>query len=421
MLSRCVRCEVIALSLVALILAIALYPLSQWDEDIAWSTRIDARLLDHVMPRPSFNLCYLLAILLGTHRPEASRYIMSWVAAAVDISYVSSGDHTVAGVPVRLYRPARVDETASLPVLVFYHGGGYVTGTLRNYDASLARWCDESGFAVVSVNYRLAPEHIYPAAFDDCLAVTKSILGDPAVAAELRVNSSLVSVGGDSAGGSLAAAISLHIGRTDLPRLRAQISIYPAIRYVFSDPNTTFSFSAPGGLDPKATFLYRSWYLGGEEDADTLRSMVTNRSPVLLPTEVWENASLRLNGSDVELITPDPDKYPYAEKFLSESLCPILARDLSMVPPTIILLAGIDPLYSDGFLYQQRLQAAGVEAQLVDYGKQIHGFFANAPSNMTVMGVRFVYGNQEARDAISRSVTFVLEHSGLSWEPTPVS
>ncbi|XP_065183127.1 esterase LipI-like [Sycon ciliatum] len=408
----CGRCCLVLLSTFAVLLAIALYPLSQWDENIAMKTRISGRILDmFILPRPSVNFLSVLAFLRGTSRPEASRHLMSVLSSIVDTSYVSSEGRTVAGVPVRLYRPATVDADAVLPVLVYFHGGGFITGHIDAYDNVLANWCRESDIAVISVDYRLAPEHVFPAAFDDCFAVTKAVLGDQAVAAALRVNSSLVSVGGDSAGGSLAAAVALHISRvTSLPRVRAQVSIFPTMKGALDDPETALSFWAPGGLTPEMMFLFRAWYLGGMEHYELLYSQLTERSLQLLPAEVWKNASLRLEGVDVELVTPDTDKYPYAERFLSESMSPLLSQDLSTVPPTIILLAGIDPLYSDGLLYERRLKSAGVEVELVEYKNQIHGFFAFVPTNITVLGATLPYGNAEALDAMKQSVRFVLDH-----------
>ncbi len=128
-------------------------------------------------------------------------------------------------IPLRLYRPIGAVDTAVLPVLIYYHGGGFVLGDLDTHDTLCRELANLSGCAVVAVDYRLGPEHRFPAAVEDCIAATRWV---SAHAAELKLDASRLAVGGDSAGGNLAAVVSIDARETgDLP-IAFQLLIYPA-------------------------------------------------------------------------------------------------------------------------------------------------------------------------------------------------
>jgi len=224
-------------------------------------------------------------------------------------------------IPLRLYRPLPAD-AGPLPVLVYFHGGGWVIGDLDTHDALCRSLANGSGCTVVSVDYRMGPEHRFPAAVDDCLAATRWVR-DQATA--LRVDASRLAVGGDSAGGNLAAVIALCAREAgDLP-IRFQLLIYPA----------------------------------------TVQRRVTRSGAV--------------NGQGL-LLTVDSMRY-FHDHYIDDDrhdhdwrASPLLSPDLGRLPPALVLTAGFDPLRDEGIEYAHRLTQAGNRATLVSFERQIHGF-----------------------------------------------
>lgn len=225
-------------------------------------------------------------------------------------------------VPVRYYRPAGSAAGDVLPVLMYFHGGGWVIGDLETHDVLCRQLCNQSGCAVVSVHYRLAPESRFPAAFDDALAATRWV---HAQAASLQVDPQRIAVGGDSAGGNLAAAVAIAAREAgDLP-LAFQLLIYPATDQRRGAPSHTTN--GQGYLLTKESMdYYHDHYLGGaSHDLD------------------WRAS-------------------------------PLLHEDLSRLPPALVLIAGFDPLRDEGMQYADKLSAAGTRATLVNFERQVHGF-----------------------------------------------
>lgn len=229
-------------------------------------------------------------------------------------------DRIVEGVPVRIYWPPESSQTP--PVLLFFHGGGWVVGDLDSYDGTARAHAAGVGAVVVSVDYRLAPEHPYPAAVEDVWAVTRWVA---AHAAELGADPARIAVAGDSAGGNLAAVVAL-LARDAGVRLRAQLLWYPA---------TTWDTSL-------ASFT---------ENAD---------APILGRRAIGSFSTLYAGDTDLS----DPPA----------TLVPARAATLTGVAPAYIAVAGYDPLRDDGIRYAELLAADGVPAQVHNADTLVHGY-----------------------------------------------
>ena len=229
-------------------------------------------------------------------------------------------------VALRSYRPAKVDKNEVLPALVFFHGGGWTIGDLDTHDALCREFGDRARCAVFSVEYRLAPESPFPAAVDDCIAATQFVVQN---AAALKIHRDRIAVGGDSAGGNLAAVVALH-ARDDGkmrggPPLCFQLLIYPA-----TDQNL-------------------------------------------------ETESLRRNGEGYMLTRPLMEVFrgnylPRPSDYADWRASPALAKSHSGLPPAFVLTAGFDPLLDEGRQYVELLARAGVQVSYRDYPDMIHGF-----------------------------------------------
>ena len=233
-------------------------------------------------------------------------------------------------VPATLYTPAGLPEKSGL--LVFYHGGGWVVGTRDSHDNAVRFLAQHAGVRVLSIEYRLAPEFPFPAATEDALAAFEYAV---AKAADLGADPARVAVGGDSAGGNLAAVTAQQAVRNGGPVPAFQLLIYPA---------TDFAER------------YRSQDLFAEDLFLTDENMK------------WFEGHYVPKGTDLT----DP------------RLSPLRAKDLSGLPPALIVTAGFDPLRDEGEAYAQKLQEAGVEVALRRHDDLIHGFI-----NFTGIGTRF--------------------------------
>ncbi|QVI26148.1 alpha/beta hydrolase [Mycolicibacterium neoaurum] len=229
-------------------------------------------------------------------------------------------DRTIADVPVRVYWPPAQDSRP--PVVLFLHGGGWVVGDLDTYDGTAREHAVGAGAVVVSVDYRLAPEHPYPAAVEDCWAVTQWVA---AHADELGADATRIAVAGDSAGGNLAAVVALLARDAGLD-LRMQLLWYPATTWDTSLPSFT-------------------------ENAD---------APILGRGAVGGFSVLYAGGTDL--------KNPPA------TLVPARAPSLAGVAPAYIAVAGYDPLRDDGVRYGELLTDAGVTAQVHNAETLVHGY-----------------------------------------------
>lgn len=233
-------------------------------------------------------------------------------------------DRTIPGpggaLPVRLYTPAG---SGPFPMLVWFHGGGWVVGDVESADPTARHLAVGAGCVVVSVDYRLAPETKFPGAAEDCYAATRWAV---AHAAEIHGDAERLAVGGDSAGGNLAAAVTLMARDQRGPALAFQLLVYPVTHCNYA--TKSYQAYAEGHLLSRASM---QWY--------------------------W----------DMYLHTPADAQNPYA--------APLVASDLSGLPPALVLTAECDPLCDEGAAYAQRLSAAGVPTTYSCYGGMIHGFF----------------------------------------------
>ena len=227
-------------------------------------------------------------------------------------------------IPARVYTPKTPRLGGGLaPCLVFFHGGGWVIGDLDSHDVVCRKLADEGQLIVISVDYRLAPEHKFPAAVDDAIAATKWIADN---AGELGIDAERLSVGGDSAGGYLAAVVAIAARDGNGPAISGQVLIYPAI---------DFAMTHPSHAEPETSVLlthtvikwFRDHYLNGAADVHDWRAS------------------------------------------------PARATTLIGLPPAYVLTAGADPLRDEGDEYARRLKQAGVAVTWRHFPGQFHGFF----------------------------------------------
>ena len=233
-----------------------------------------------------------------------------------------TADGPLGPIPLRVYRPAGVPASTPLAVLVFFHGGGWVIGDLETHDVLCRQLTAGSGVSVVSVDYRLAPEHKFPAAVDDAWAATRWVV---AHAGELAVDASRLAVGGDSAGGNLAAVVALLARGEGAPAIAVQVLIYPVADLV-GETRSYRDFAEGYLLTREGMRWFIAHYLTAEAEAADWRAS------------------------------------------------PLRAQSLAGLPPALIVTAGFDPLRDEGEAYAERLRDAGVRVDSVCYGGMIHGF-----------------------------------------------
>lgn len=259
--------------------------------------------------------------------PEAARRLYRdgrRVLAPDPMPIAEARDLTAPGphgpVPLRLYRPEAA--ARPLPALVYFHGGGWVIGDIETHDGVCRHLANAARCAVLSVDYRLGPEHRFPAAVDDAFAATRWVAGQ---AEALGLDPRRLAVGGDSAGGNLAAVVSLLARDAGSPPLCCQLLFYPATDLGMSFPSQ--ERFAEGYLLTRANQLwFHGHYLRGPEDREDWRAS------------------------------------------------PFKARSLEGLPPAYVLTAGFDPLRDEGEAYARRLVEAGVRVTSRRFPGQIHGF-----------------------------------------------
>ncbi|TAH72915.1 MAG: alpha/beta hydrolase [Anaerolineaceae bacterium] len=244
----------------------------------------------------------------------------------------SMWDHKIAGldydIPVRIFFPPDTSDDVEHRVLIFFHGGGWVIGNIDSYSNVCTNMARQTGALVVSVDYRLAPEHRFPCALEDCYTVTREIFLDSTL---FDVETDNITIIGDSAGGNLAAAVSILARDRGEFSISKQILIYPSTNNDHSDETGFLSISEYGQdylLTSKRIRDYMDLYISSEEDLNN----------------------------------------PY--------LAPLIAEDLSNQPKTLIITAEYDPLRDEGEAYGMKLAQHGNTADVYRMKDALHGFFA---------------------------------------------
>jgi acetyl esterase len=225
--------------------------------------------------------------------------------------------------PIRIYTPAGAEQ-GSFPVLVYFHSGGWVFGSIEAHDPVCRALANHARCLVVSVGYRLAPEYTFPAAPEDCYAAIQWVAEH---AREIKADPARLAVGGDSAGGNLAAVVALMARDRQGPALCYQVLIYGETDYYEPGTASYVTYSEGYGLTREEMIWFWDQYLARPEDS----------------------------------------MHPYA--------APLCATELSGLPPALIITAEYDPVRDEAEHYAQRLQQAGVPVQLSRYAGMIHSFF----------------------------------------------
>ncbi|MGA1406365.1 MAG: alpha/beta hydrolase [Ilumatobacteraceae bacterium] len=246
-----------------------------------------------------------------------ANYLAMRVPSTVQLPEIR--DFDAGGVRCRLYRS---NTTGNAPLLIYYHGGGWVIGDLDTHDDICRKLARDAKCSVVAVDYRLAPEHPAPASHEDCIAATKWIFAN---ATSLGVDPNRIAIGGDSAGGNLAAVVSMHAGVKPI----FQLLVYPATDMRMGQPS--HRENAQGYLLTEDSM---KWFIGHYLQGDEKKKLDPLYSPLL---------------SDDAL--------------------------LKKSPPTLVITAEYDPLRDEGEEYAARLNAVGVQASVVRFRGQIHAFF----------------------------------------------
>jgi acetyl esterase len=225
-------------------------------------------------------------------------------------------------ISLRAYRPLGAAADEILPALIYFHGGGWLVGDLDSHDTACRHYANGAQCRVVSVDYRMAPEHKFPAAVDDCAAATRFVV---AQAGALGIDSARVAVGGDSAGGNLAAVMALMARDGDLPPLAFQLLVYPATDMAMSF--ASYQRITEGALLTATTMeWFIDHYLRRPEDRSDWRAS------------------------------------------------PLRAADLSGTARALVLTCTHDPLCDEGIAYARRLEREGVRVTHLHFSDELHGF-----------------------------------------------
>jgi acetyl esterase len=263
---------------------------------------------------------------METLTPEQARAAFVMPRGAVEpVGKVE--DRTVPGpesdIPVRIYYPKETQET--YPALVFYHGGGWVIGNIDSHDDVCRALTNHANCVTISVDYRLAPEHKFPAAVIDSYAAVQYVYDH---AEEFQVDRNRIAVGGDSAGGNLAAVVTNLSKDRKAPEICFQLLLYPSTQ-VGGKATVSMKENAEGYFLTKGTMeWFRDCYLNGDED---------KQNPLVSP---------------------------------------YLYEDVTGLPPALVITAEYDPLRDEGEAYAKKLADGGVEVEAVRYDGTIHGFIS---------------------------------------------
>ncbi|WP_226963833.1 alpha/beta hydrolase [Nostocoides sp. F2B08] len=247
--------------------------------------------------------------------------ILGEIRTDVGIGYATAPARDGYEIPIRTYRPHGARGRGPLPVVMYFHGGGWVFGNVVNYDSLCTYLCDELDALVLSVDYRMAPEHPAPVAAHDCIDAARWVVGN---GAQIGADPTRLAVCGDSAGGNLAAVAAQCFRDDGLDAIRHQALIYPVTDLTMSSPSIVEHADAP---------------------------ILTKRSMDCFADHYVPDVTKRCD----PLVSP-------------------LFGDLEGLPSTLVQTADLDPIRDDGIRYAEALRAAGVEVRLTNYLGVPHGF-----------------------------------------------
>jgi acetyl esterase len=224
--------------------------------------------------------------------------------------------------PMRARSYAPIAAAGSLPTLIYFHGGGFVAGSLESHDGLCRLFTAEGGFKVIAVDYRLAPEHPWPAAVDDAWAAVEWIEQN---ATTLGVDAGRIAVGGDSAGGMLTAIVTQLAREKGGVKIAYQLLLFPNTQ-MGGETSSLQEFAVGYFLERRAIEYFNALYL---------------------PSGTDRNAP---------------------------KVSPLRAKSFSGLPAAYVMLGGFDPLHDEGLAYAEKLRAAGVKVTIADYADMVHGF-----------------------------------------------
>lgn len=258
-------------------------------------------------------------------RKQYHRLITSRSSKVIDVGPVRNFFIAASSdsIPVRLYKPKNYKSLEPIPLLIYFHGGGHVIGSLETHDSICRRFCEGASCGVLSVDYRLAPEFPFPAAINDAI---DTLFWAKKNANTLGVDPYRIAVGGDSAGGNLAAALTLLVRDREEANLCFQLLIYPVLDMTFSSKSHKEFSNGFGILDTETDMWFRSHYIPDQS--------------------MWTNFRAS----------------------------PIFASSHERLPETFLVLAELDLLYSEGVAYHNLLLEAGNKSELKVFPGMIHGF-----------------------------------------------
>ncbi|GFO08747.1 arylacetamide deacetylase [Plakobranchus ocellatus] len=333
---------------------------------------------------------------IETLQREVDSSVPPWTASFGDLDV--SRDK-IAGIDVMIYRPKDVSPGELLPGLVFFHGGGWITGDIDFYDRTAHNFANCTRKVTISVNYRLAPKYPFPVPLQDCFDVTSHVLKH---GKKLGIDVNRVGVAGDSAGGNLAVAVGLKLRdekESKLPPLKYQVLVYPAVQaHDFRLPSylelgeimlfpSSFGMAAYWafymGLDPTKIEKYAALMKDNHHvpphlltDSKYAKYLDLKNLPEKFRKprpEVMENIAT-LKKPD-ETVSYDTELYDRIKETITNPLfAPLMADDLSGLPSTLLLIVEFDVLRDDGLLFAHRLREAGVKTD-VYLSKGFHGEF----------------------------------------------
>ena len=286
--------------------------------------RLDPQIRDYLAEVEAVGAAPLETLAVAEARQAAADVPVRWRGEPEAVPEVE--DLRIHGpdgaIPIRIYSPEGLKPA---PALVYFHGGGWVVCDLDTHDCICRAIARRSGAVVVSVDYRLAPEHRFPAAVIDCYAATNWVAEN---AERLGIDPRRIVVGGDSAGGNLAAVVALESRDEAGPHIALQVLVYPVTDLSSLDTPSYREFAEGYGLTASEMEWFREQYLARPEDARSVHAS------------------------------------------------PLLAPDLHGLPPALVITAECDPLRDEGEAYAKRLEAAGVPVRYTRYAGMIHPFFS---------------------------------------------